>query len=92
MKLGSKALGIILVVILFGGITLSTALGYWQTKSTKQPIRFQEGEAAGEYNPADIRGSYTFGEISPILGSSRSHYHNATFVTLLVGSREPTDA
>ncbi|HSF83465.1 MAG TPA: hypothetical protein VLA49_19660 [Anaerolineales bacterium] len=51
-------------VILFGGISLTTALGWWQTKTTKEPVKFSEGEAAGQYDPADIRGSYLFGDIS----------------------------
>jgi hypothetical protein len=66
MKLSSKPLGIIILVILFGSISVTTATGWWQTTNTKQPARYSEGEAAGQYNPADIRGSYTFGEISDL--------------------------
>jgi hypothetical protein len=39
-------------------------MGWWATESTKEPITFTEGEFAGQANPADIRGSYTFGDIS----------------------------
>jgi hypothetical protein len=35
----------------------------WQTTSSKVPATYSEGEFAGEYNPADIRGSYSFGDI-----------------------------
>lgn len=63
MNLTSKPLAAIIFVILFGGIMLTTATGWWQTESTKQPATFTEGEFAGEANPADIRGSYTFGDI-----------------------------
>jgi hypothetical protein len=63
MRLTSKPLGIILFVILFGGIAVTSAFGWWQTESTKELAKFATGEAAGEYNPADIRGSYTFGDI-----------------------------
>lgn len=66
MKLNSKALGVVLLVVFFGGIALSIGLGTWQTKSSKQPTRFRGGDAAGEYNPADIRGSYTFGDVSEL--------------------------
>lgn len=66
MKLNSKALGVILLIVFFGGIALSIGLGYWQTKSSKQPARFRQGQAEGEYNPADIRGSYTFGDVSDL--------------------------
>jgi len=49
-----------------GGIFSAAWLGLWQTESDKTPIRYKEGEAVGEYNPADIRGSYSFGEISEL--------------------------
>ena len=66
MKLQSKALGIIILVILFGGIFGSSALGLWKTQSSKVPNRLQVGEAAGEYNPEEIRGSYQFGSVSDL--------------------------
>jgi len=66
MKITPRFMAIILVVMLFGGIVLSTVLGYWTTKTTKEPLKFTEGEFAGEYNPADIRGSYTFGDVSTL--------------------------
>lgn len=64
MTLTSKPLTVILFVILFGGIALSSAMGWWATESTKEPTTFTEGEFAGLANPADIRGSYTFGDIA----------------------------
>ena len=64
MTLTSKPLALILFVIMFGGIALSAALGWWQTESSKVPAVFTEGEFAGQANPADIRGSYTFSDIS----------------------------
>lgn len=39
-------------------------MNWWKTESSKTPATFTEGEFAGDYNPADIRGSYTFGEVS----------------------------
>jgi hypothetical protein len=39
-------------------------MGWWATESSKVPAAFAEGEFAGQANPADIRGSYTFGDIS----------------------------
>jgi hypothetical protein len=63
MTLNSKTLAVVLVVLLFGGILGSTALGWWQTSSDKMPARITEGEFAGQFNPADIRGSYTFADI-----------------------------
>lgn len=63
MTLNSKMLAAWLVALLFGGILASSALGGWQTVSTKEPAKFTDGEFAGLANPADIRGSYTFAEI-----------------------------
>lgn len=63
MKLTAKPLAVILFVILFGSIIFTTAMNWWQTESQKVPVKFTEGEAAGEFNPADIRGSYTFQDI-----------------------------
>ena len=63
MNLTSKPLAAIIFLILFGGIMFTTATGWWKTESTKQPATFTEGEFAGVANPADIRGSYTFGDI-----------------------------
>jgi hypothetical protein len=63
MTLSSKPLAIVILVVLFGGILFSSAIGWWQTESTKQAAAFSEGEFAGQPNPADIRGSYTFGDV-----------------------------
>ena len=63
MTLTSKPLATIVFVILFGGILFSSAMGWWQTESTKEAATFSEGEFAGLPNPADIRGSYTFGDV-----------------------------
>ena len=63
MTLTSKPLAAIVLAILFGGILFSSAMGWWQTESTKQAVTFNEGEFAGLPNPADIRGSYTFGDV-----------------------------
>jgi hypothetical protein len=64
MTLTSKSLTIILLAIVFGGIAFSTEMGWWVTESTRVPVTFTEGEFAGQANPVDIRGSYTFGDIA----------------------------
>ena len=64
MTLTSKPLAVIVLVLMFGGIAFSSAMGWWATESTKVPVTFMEGEFAGQANPADIRGSYTFGDIA----------------------------
>jgi hypothetical protein len=64
MKINSFFLAGLVFILLFGGIGFTSAMNWWQTESQKVPVKFSEGEAAGQYNPADIRGSYTFGDIS----------------------------
>ncbi len=64
MTITSKSLTIIIFVTIFGGIAFTSAIGWWATESSKIPVTFTEGEYAGQANPADIRGSYTFGDIS----------------------------
>ena len=68
MNLTSKPLAAIIFVVLFGGIAISTVMGWWVTESTKQAATFTEGEFAGQSNPADIRGSYTFGDVEKNFG------------------------
>lgn len=63
MTIGSKPLAAMIVTILFGGILLANGLGWWNTENTKTAARFTSGEFAGQANPADIRGSYTFGDV-----------------------------
>lgn len=64
MRITPRWMAAFVVTILFGGILVSMALGEWTTKSNKEPLKFTEGKYAGENNPADIRGSYTFGDVS----------------------------
>lgn len=64
MIMASKPLAFIILAVIFGGILFSSALGWWATESTKVPVTFTEGEFAGLSNPADIRGSYTFGDVA----------------------------
>lgn len=63
MTLTSKPLAVIVLVILFGGILFSSGMGWWLTESTKEAAAFTDGEFAGLPDPADIRGSYTFGDV-----------------------------
>jgi len=68
MTLTSKTLAALVVAILFGGIFFSSAMGWWQTESTKEAAKITSGEFAGQANPADIRGSYTFGDVDKNFG------------------------
>ena len=64
MKIKSFTLSIIIFVLIFGGIFVSSALNLWKTESSKIPARYTTGVFKGEYNPEDIRGSYSFYDIS----------------------------
>ena len=66
MKIKPGVLALVVLVILFGGIQVASAMGLWQTTSSKVPAKFETGDYAGTYNPADIRGSYTFAEIADV--------------------------
>lgn len=63
MNIKSGSIAVVIFVVLFGGIGVTKSLGYWQVESSKVPAKIQTGAFAGESNPADIRGSYTFGDI-----------------------------
>ena len=63
MKLKSLYIPLVIITILFGGVTISKGLGIWITESTKIPKTISSGTYAGEYDPGDIRGSYTFDDI-----------------------------
>jgi hypothetical protein len=63
MRLTAKPLAFIILAVIFGGVLVTSAFNWWTTESNKVPVKFTSGEAAGQYNPADIRGSYTFGDI-----------------------------
>lgn len=66
MKLKSTAAAALVFGLIFGTIIVSSAFGLWQTETTKVPARFTDGDASGQYNPADIRGSYTIGEVATL--------------------------
>ncbi|MEI7847551.1 MAG: hypothetical protein WCK35_17245 [Chloroflexota bacterium] len=70
MIIKSKTLAVLVVSILVAGILISSGLGWWKTESSKVAATFTEGEFAGQANPADIRGSYTFGDVEKNFGVS----------------------
>ena len=63
MTLRSKHIVPIVLAVFIVGIGGTMIFNLWQTKSSKVPATYTTGEFAGEYNPADIRGSYSFGDI-----------------------------
>jgi hypothetical protein len=64
MTITSRSLTVIVFATILGGIAFASAMGWWATESSKVPVTFTEGEFVGQANPADIRGAYTFGDIS----------------------------
>ena len=75
MKINNWLMGLLVLVLIFGGIGGSIAFNLWNTEGggsgqgsgdSRVPVTFKVGEFAGEYNPADIRGSYSFGHISEL--------------------------
>lgn len=64
MKLKTTSIVILSVSIVLLGVIITSALGLFKTESTKVPKRLEEATANGAYDPADIKGSYSFAEIS----------------------------
>jgi len=68
MKVKSNVIAIMVLVVIFGSVAYTSYTGQWKTTTDKVPVKYTEGAAAGEYNPADIRGSYTFANIEAAFG------------------------
>jgi len=64
--MNQKTLGLVTLILIFGGIIATMAAGVWSTETEKIPVKFTEGASAGEYNPEDIRGSYTFIDVASL--------------------------
>lgn len=67
-KISTRTLGIVSVVVMFGGIGISMLMGLWNVESTKQPALIKTGEFVGQPSPSDIRGSYTWEDVSKAFG------------------------
>lgn len=68
MKIKFIPLAVVTLAAFTFGIAGASALGYWVTESKKQPARIASGEFAGQANPGDIRGSYSFGDVEKAFG------------------------
>ena len=51
-------------MIFFGGIYSSNLAGLWKSEASKNVRTIQNGTSSGEKNPADIKGSFSFADIS----------------------------
>ncbi|MFH2114633.1 MAG: hypothetical protein ABIJ86_09025 [Spirochaetota bacterium] len=68
MRMKTIPLAVITAAAIFGGIFIAKSVGYYETTSSKEPVKFKTGELAGLPNPADIRGSYTWQDIEKAFG------------------------
>ncbi len=68
MKIKIVPLAALILAAFTFGIAGASALGYWITESKKEPAKVASGEFAGQADPGDIRGSYTFGDIEKAFG------------------------
>ena len=64
MKIKTPILAVIILVVLFGSIGLSSLLGYWNTNGSRTLQVFNSRNSSVQNNPSDIRGSQSFGEIA----------------------------
>ena len=76
MKLKPLTMVAAATCFVIAGVALTMVTGLWQTESDKTPraLKQMDAETASVqgaetvYDPADIRGSYTFGEVSTLFG------------------------
>jgi len=66
MKIKSTTMGILILVIFTLGIGVTMASGLWVSVNEKNPEKYKTEELAETNNPADIRGSYTFADVSDL--------------------------
>lgn len=66
MKIKIKPLAFLIILLFFGGIVATELTGIWNTEANKTPRKIEEGDFKGENKPEDIKGSFTFGEISKL--------------------------
>ena len=64
MKIKPQTTIMLSIGIVIAGIAFTSMLGFWTTQSTKVPQKLEQEAYSKQYDPADIRGSYTFLEIS----------------------------
>jgi hypothetical protein len=91
MKINKVILSVVLIVGIFGTIFTTDYFGLWKTKNSKTPATYQSGEFKGQFNPSDIRGSYTFGEISNLYNVPLDDLGNAFSVKSSFSSFECKD-
>jgi len=66
MEMRSKTLGIVIAIVMFGGIMGASVLGFWNPTLSKNSVNIQANQSTGVFDPAEIRGSHRFGDISTL--------------------------
>ena len=66
MEIRSKTLGAIIAIVIFGRIMGASVLGLWNPQLSRNSVNIQANQGDGTYNPADIRGSHRFSDISEL--------------------------
>ena len=64
MEIRSKTL--VIAIVIFGGIIGASILGFWKPTLSKNSVNIQANQSTGIYDPAEIRGSHRFGDISAL--------------------------
>jgi len=57
---------LLIILFLFGGIQIFKSLDLWKTERSAEPAKITSNVHSGKYDPADIRGSYSFKEIATL--------------------------
>ncbi len=66
MKIKPQLAIVITLIICVAGIAVTSALGLYNTKTTKTPSKLDQAGYTDQNDPSDIRGSYTFSDISSL--------------------------
>jgi len=66
LHLKNKFMPLIIILFVFGGIQISNSLNLWKTERSAEPAKITSSVHSGKYDPADIRGSYSFKEIATL--------------------------
>ncbi len=68
MKIGRATAFAAVMLIMLGGVIISSSLGLFDTESSKSAAIIKAGEFEGKADPNDIRGSFSFADISKQFG------------------------
>ena len=66
MKIKPQTAIVVTLLILVIGIMSTSILGLYNVKTTKTPAKFETAGYTDQYDPGDIRGSYTFSDITTL--------------------------